>query len=90
MAHGEWLVRLGESEWARLTYTRPDGHPLRLLGAARLRVGKGADIEGTCQEAGAPTRCGRQAPPEVVEVLGTMPAELQDLFPPMDKPNGTV
>ena len=24
---------------------------------------------------------------EVVEVVGTMPAELQDLFPPMDKPN---
>jgi hypothetical protein len=27
---------------------------------------------------------------EVVEVVGTMPAELQDLFPPTSKPNGTV
>ena len=41
MAHGEWHVRLGDSEWARFTYARPEGDPLRLLGSVRrgARIG---------------------------------------------------
>jgi hypothetical protein len=42
MAHGEWQVRLGESEWARFTYARPDGDPLRLLGSVRCGARIGA------------------------------------------------
>ena len=35
-----WQVRLGEQEWVRYTYARPEGDPLQLLGSVK----KGAQI----------------------------------------------
>lgn len=37
-----WHVRLGEIEWKRYTYPRPEGDPLRLLGSVRRGAQFGA------------------------------------------------
>jgi hypothetical protein len=41
----QWIVRLGESEWARHTYPRPPGDSLRLLGSVRRGPQMGALAE---------------------------------------------
>ena len=42
MAHHGWRVRLGIAEWARFTYARSEGDPLRLLGSVRCGARMGA------------------------------------------------
>ena len=37
-----WFVRLGPLEWARYTYDRPEGDPLRLLGSVKRGPQMGA------------------------------------------------
>ncbi len=37
-----WFVRLGQSEWIRHTYARPNDDPLRLLGSVRRGMQIGA------------------------------------------------
>lgn len=42
MVKQRWYVRLGETEWSRHTYARPDGDRLQLLGSVRHGAGVGA------------------------------------------------
>ena len=37
-----WQVRLGEQEWVRYTYTRPEGDALQLLGSVKRGAQVGA------------------------------------------------